>query len=64
MTFKNCVAISKCTTKIDETATDDVEGLDLDMAMHNSIEYSSNYSDITDNLWFYSKDEAIMMLIL
>ena len=64
MTFKNCAATSKCTTKIDETATDDVEGLDLDMAMHNSIEYSSNCSDITDNLRFYSKDEAIMVLIL
>ena len=26
--------------------------------MYNLIEYSSNYSEITGNLWFYSEDEA------
>ena len=26
--------------------------------MYNLIEYSSNYSETTGNLWFYSKDEA------
>ena len=26
--------------------------------MYNLIEYSSNYSDTTCSLWFYSKDEA------
>ena len=26
--------------------------------MYNLIEYSSNYSDTTGSLWFYSKDEA------
>ena len=26
--------------------------------MHNLIEYSSNYSETTENLWFYSKHEA------
>ena len=26
--------------------------------MHNLIEYSSNYSETTGSLWFYSKDEA------
>ena len=29
------------------------------MAMYNYLEYSSNYSDKTGSLWFYSKDEAI-----
>ena len=28
------------------------------MPMHNLIEYSSNYSETTGSLWFYSKDEA------
>ena len=26
--------------------------------MYNLIEYSSNYSDSTGSLWFYSKDEG------
>ena len=27
--------------------------------MYNLLEYSSNYSDRTGSLWFYSKNEAI-----
>ena len=27
--------------------------------MCNLIEYSSNYSNTTGSLWFYSKDEAV-----
>ena len=30
----------------------------LVIPMYNLIEYSSNYSDATGSLWFYSKDEA------
>ena len=26
--------------------------------MYNILEHSSSYSDTTDSLWFYSKDEA------
>ena len=26
--------------------------------MYNLLEYSSNYSDTTASLWFYSKDEV------
>ena len=28
------------------------------MPMYNLIDYSSNYSETTGRLWFYSKDEA------
>ena len=28
------------------------------MPMYNLIEYSSNYSETTGSLWFYSKHEA------
>ena len=28
------------------------------MPMHNLIEYSSNFSETTESLWFYSEDEA------
>ena len=29
------------------------------MSMYNLIEHSSNYSETTESLWFYSKDKAI-----
>ena len=28
------------------------------MPIYNLLEYSSNYSDMTDSFWFCSKDEA------
>ena len=44
---KNCAPFFKCVTKIDGTAIDDAEDLDLVMLMYNRIEYSSNYSELT-----------------
>ena len=58
VSFKNCAPFTKCIAKIDETTTDDAENLDLVIAMHNLIEYSSNYSKTTGSLWFYCKNEA------
>ena len=49
---------TKCITKIDGTAIDDAEDLDLVMSVYNIIEYSSKWSETTGSLWFYSKDEA------
>ena len=40
------------------TAIDEAEDLNFVMPMYNLIEYSSNYSETTEILWFYSKDEA------
>ena len=56
--FKNCAQFIKCVTKIDGTTIDAVEDLDLVMTMHNLLEDSSNYSDMTDSVCFYSKDET------
>ena len=56
--FKNCALFTKCITKVDGATIDDDEDLDLIMPMYNLIEYSSNYSETTRSLWFYSKDEA------
>ena len=65
MAFKNWAPYTKCSTKVDGTITDDSEDLDLVMPMYNLLEYSSNYSEATRSLWFYSKDEAtILMRIL
>ena len=52
------VLFTKCITKIDGTSIDDVEKFDLVMPMYNFTEYSSNYSETTGSLRFYSKDEA------
>ena len=57
VSFKNCILFTKCITKIGGTTTDDAEDLDLIMPMYNLIECSSNYSETTESLWFYSKDE-------
>ena len=56
--FKNCVPFIKCITKIDRRTLDDGEDLDSVMTMYNLLECSSSYSDMTDTLRFYYKDEA------
>ena len=61
--FKNCAPFSKCITKVDKKTIDDAEDLDLVMPMNNPIEYSSNYSETTGSLWFYSKDEATSFIL-
>ena len=42
----------------DGTTTDDSEDIDFVMPLYNLLEYSSNYSNTTGSLWFYSKDEV------
>ena len=58
-TFKNCAPFITCIKKIYRTTKSDDANLDLVMPMYNLLEYSSNYSDKTGSLRFYSKDEAI-----
>ena len=43
----------------DGTTIDDSEDIDFVMPLYNLLEYSSNYSNTTGSLWFYSKDEVI-----
>ena len=56
--FKTLTPFTKCITKIDGTAIDYAEDLDIVMPMYNLIEYMWNYSETAIRLWFYSKDEA------
>ena len=56
--FKNCTPFINCITKINGAAIDDAEGLDLVIPLLNLIECNSYYSETTESLWFYSKDEA------
>ena len=56
--FKSCAPFTKCITKTDGTIIDAAEYFDLVMPMYYLLECSSNYSDTTGSLWFYSEDEA------
>ena len=56
--FKYYAPFTECITKTNGTTTDHAGDLDLIMPMHNLIEYSSNYSETTGILWFYSNDEG------
>ena len=56
--FKNCAPFTTCITKTDGATIDDAEDLDLVVPMYNPIEYSPNYYETTESLWFDSKDEA------
>ena len=51
--LQNCGSFTKCITKIDGMAIDDAKDLESVMRMYNT----SNYSDTTSSLWFYSKDK-------
>ena len=51
--FKNCAPFAKCITKINGTTIDDAEVLDLIMSMYKLVEGSSNYSEVTESLYFY-----------
>ena len=46
---------TKCVTKIDGKTIHDAGDLDFVMPMRNLIEYSSNYHETTESLWYYSK---------
>ena len=53
--FKNVIPFTACITKIEGATLDDAKELDLAILMYDLIEYTSNYSDTTSSLWFYSK---------
>ena len=57
--FKNCAPFIKYISKTGRTAIANAEDLDLVIPMYNIIECSSNYSDTTGSIWFYSKNKAV-----
>ena len=61
--FKNCVPLTKCITKIDETTIDDAKDLDLVIPMYNLLEYSSSYSDMTGVYGFILKMKKLVLII-
>ena len=58
--FKNCAPFRKCITHINDEHVDGAHNLDIKMPMYNLIEYSDNYSDTSESLWQFKRDEKIM----
>ena len=56
--FKNCAVVTLRITNVDKITIDETEDLDIVMPIYNLIQYSSNYSETSGQLWFYSKDKA------
>ena len=57
VTFKNCAPSTKCISRINNTDIDTARDIDIVMPMYNLIEYSDNYSKISECLWQYYEDE-------
>ena len=55
--FKNCAPFKNCRTEINGTFIDKAEQINITMPMYNLIEYSDNYSDSSENLWRFKRDE-------
>ena len=55
--FKNCAPFIKCISWINGAEIDNVQDIDIVMAMYNLIEYSDNYSKTSGSLWQYYKDD-------
>ena len=55
--FKNCAPFEKCRIEINETFADDTNFINIAMPMYNLIEYRDNYSDTSESLWQFERDE-------
>ena len=54
--FKNCAPFKDCRREINDTF---VDFINITMSMYNLTEYSDNYSDTSESLWNYKRDEII-----
>ena len=60
--FKSCASFIKYIRKTDGTTIDDAKIYFLVMPMYNLLEYSSNYSETIEILWFYSKLKQLILM--
>ena len=58
MAFKNSAPFISSVSKINIVLIDNVEDLDVVMAMYNLTEYIKNYSKTTGSLWNFYRDES------
>ena len=55
--FKNCALFTSCISRISNKDIDNAQDFDIVMPMYNLVEYSDNYSKISESLWQYYKDD-------
>ena len=55
--FKNYAPFEKCRKEINETFIDKAEHINITVPMYNLIEYSDNYSDTSESLCQFKRDE-------
>ena len=48
--FKSCAPLTKCISWINNTRIDNAQDINNVMPMHNLVEYSDNYSNISGSL--------------
>ena len=58
LAFKNSAPFISSVSKINNVLIDNVEDLDVVMAMYNLTEYIKNYSKTTGSLWNFYRDES------
>ena len=58
--FKNCVPFTDCISEIKDAQIENAKNIDVVTPMHNSIEYSNNYSKTPGSLWQYCMDESFL----
>ena len=57
--FKNCAPFENCRTEINDTFVDYADFINITIPMYNLIEYSDNYSDTSESLWDFKRDEIV-----
>ena len=55
ITFKNNAPFRSCISKMNNTFIGKTEDLDIAMPMYNPLQYSDNYSMISESLWNYHR---------
>ena len=55
--FKNCAPFSTCKTEMNDVFVGKADHIYITMSMYNMIEYSDNYSDTSESLWQFKRDE-------
>ena len=57
--FKNCAPFEKCSAEIDGSLVDEANFINITMTMYNLVESSDNYSDTSESLWGFKRDEIV-----
>ena len=57
--FKNCAPFKDCRTEVNDTIVDYADFINIAMPMYNLPKYSDNYSDTSESLGVFERDEVV-----